>query len=231
MPSYSLGELMSLATTDVGRRADIPISVASQRVNMAYFEVAGAVEHALLEQVAVSSTTSGENRIDLPTDYGEIVNLSLKWSTSTSSSAVSNTKTLRRMSASNADERGFLPVGEPQGYVMFNQWVEVWPSPDSAYSMQIRYRSMVTDMVQTSDVPSISTPFRHAIYIKTKELLHDYLGNYAASAAANRAYIDYMLRIKSDEARRQMGESRQGAHVIYDTPNRLRRDDSRYTWQ
>src|SRR5688500_3331914 len=110
---------MSYATADVGRRADVPASTASRIVNQAYFEVAAAGEFAMTERLAVSSTTSGENRIDKPTDFGEIINLSMKWSWSTSSSAVSQTKTLNRIAPSQADASGFLPVAEPQAYVDF----------------------------------------------------------------------------------------------------------------
>jgi len=211
-----------MATADIGRRDDIAQSVVSQRVNMAYFEVAHAIEAQGLERIAVSSTTSGENRIDLPTDYGEFINASVKWSWSTASSTVSSTKTLSRMNASEADALGFLPVGEPQGFVLYNNWMELWPSPDSAYSLQLRYRSMVTDMIQTSDVPSVSTPYRQAILFKAEEHLHRYVGNFAAAAALNQTYIDYMARTKSDEYRRQLGEVPMGLRPVYGTHTRSR---------
>lgn len=214
MPQFTLGEIMSIATADVGRRADLPASVVSIRANIAYFEVAGSGEWALTERIAVSSTTSGENRIDLPSDCGEVLNLSMKWSWSTASSAVSSTKTLGRMNASQADAAGYYPVGEPQGYVPFNAWLELWPSPDSAYSLQMRYRSMVTDMMNVNDVPSVATPARYGIVLKTQELLHRYLGNAAGASAAEQSYLNYMTRIKSDEYRRQMSESPMGLQPV-----------------
>jgi hypothetical protein len=226
MPAYTLAEIMSIATGDIGRRADIPVSVVSTRANIAYFEVANAGEFAMQERVAVSSTTSGENRIELPPDFGEPINVSMKWSWSTASSAVSSTKTLARVSVSEIDANNALPVGEPQSYAFFNNWIELFPSPDSAYSLQMRYRSMVTDMIATTDVPSISTPGRYAIVLKLKELLHDYLGNYAASAAAEQKYLNYMTRAKSDEYRRQMGEQPMGLQVVTGSASGSRRRDS-----
>jgi hypothetical protein len=215
MPQYTLGELMSMATTECGRRADIPISEVSMRVNRAYFEVANALEPSLQERVAVSSTTSGENRIDLPTDFGEMLNLSMKWSWSTASSAVSSTKTLGRVSLSAIDNNGLYPVGEPESYAFFSNWLELYPSPDSAYSLQIRYRSMVTDMSNTTDVPSVSTPAREAILLKAKEYIWDYLGDRNASAMAEQKYLGYMTRLKTDEYRRQLGEAPVGMAPVY----------------
>lgn len=215
MPSFTLGEIMSIATGDVGRRGDITQSTASLRANIAYFEVAGSIENAFAERIAVSSTTSGENRIDLPTDFGEMINLSMKWSDSTASSAVSSTKTLARINLSTYDANGALPVGEPEAYAFFSNWLELYPSPDSAYSLQIRYRSMVTDMIATSDVPSISTPFRWAIVLKTKQLLHDYLGNANGAMLAEAQYQSFMQSTKNDEYRRQLGESPMGVAPVY----------------
>lgn len=215
MPQFTLGEIMSIATTDCGRRSDISVSVVSQRANMAYFEVANAGEFALAERMAVSSTTSGENKIDLPTDFGEPINLSMKWSWSTSASAVSSTKTLTRVSASFIDANGIYPVGEPEAYAFYNSWIELYPSPDSGYSLQIRYRSMVTDMVATSDIPSIATPARYAVLLKTKQFLYDYLGDRDASAQMEQQYLNYMSRLKSDEYRRQMSEGPIGLAPVY----------------
>lgn len=220
MPELNLGEIMSIATTDCGRDAGIPVSVVSQRANIAYFEVADAGDFALRERDAWTSLTSGENRIDLPSDCADPISMSLVWSTSTSSSNISSTKTLHRVSTSYIDANGYLPLGTPDGYAYFRTWIELTPSPDSGpvlsgYSLKFRYRSQVTDMTSLSAVPSIATPARYAIVLKLEELLWRYKGNYAAAQAAEQAYVNYMLRLKSDQYRRQMDESPMGLQPVY----------------
>lgn len=204
MPSYNLGEIMSLATARIGRRADIPVSTVSLHINMAYQEVAESVPHALQERIAVSSTTSGENKIELPADFGEPISYSLVWSWSTASSAISSRKTLAPISSEQADAMGAFPVGTPTYFLPYNNWIELYPSPDSGYSFFARYRSMATDLSATTDVPSISTPYRYAVLLKSEELLHQYIGNVAGAAFARSQYIDYMYRQKSDDAKRQL---------------------------
>src|SRR3990167_93340 len=127
MPSWNLGELMSKAKARIGRRSDLTASEVSFWVNQAYFDVSDAVPHALQERLAVSSTTSGENRIDLPGDFSEFINISMEWSWSTATSRVSSHKTLHPISASRADADGFLPPGEPEAYIAYNRWLELWP--------------------------------------------------------------------------------------------------------
>jgi hypothetical protein len=235
VPSFSLGEIMSMATQNAGRRSDISASIVSQRANVAYFMVAHDADHALTEKLAVSSTTSGENRIDLPADFGDPISVSLRWSWSTASSAVSNTKRLTVGSVSDFDASGFYPAGEPQQYAIYNNWLELYPSPNSAYSLDLRYRSVVTDMSNTTDVPSVSTNYRYAIVIKTTQLLHEYLGNWAGAAALNNQYIDFMARQKSDAARRQSDENRMGVAVVtrFSNPQRRTTGDFQFEtdWQ
>lgn len=215
---------MSTATTRAGRRSDISQSVVSQMANESYFEVASSIEPAYQERIAVSSTTSGENKIDLPTDYFELINTSLIWreSWSTASSVLSSHKTLNRVSTSYVDANGVLPVGTPQSYALYNNWLELYPSPDSAYSLQMRYRSMVTDMLETSAVPSVATVYRQAILIKTMQKVLQHVGDYAGASMMNQEYLDYMARQKSDEYRRQASESPQGLYPVYGDNTRKR---------
>ena len=209
MPSWTLGELTSNATRRVGRRADILPSVASFWVNVAYHDVIEASpRHALLECLAVSSSVSGENRIDLPSDFREMINLS--WLTGSS-------RTFRRVSESEVDREGFLPIAKSDKFVLFRDWIELHPSPDSAYSIQLRYHSWGTDMLAVTDVPSVSTPWRKGILRRAEQYLHEYLGNDEKALNAEFKYQQFISQIDNDLARRQQDQSRLGVHVIYDT--------------
>jgi hypothetical protein len=217
MPAYTLSECMSFATTEAGRRDDIAASVVSRLVNEAYMEVAVETSPEALERIAVSSTTTGENRISLPTDFYEPISASLVYmpSWSTSSSQHSSYYTLKRVAVSALDRKNPQPSGVPTEIAFFGDWMELYPSPNSAYSLQIRYRSQVTDMTATSDVPSVGTPWRRAIVIKTKARIYDMLGDFAGSQAANTEYLQYVTKLKTDAARRQaMESSEMGVKVL-----------------
>lgn len=216
MPSYSLGEIMSQATARVGRRADIETSVASFWANAAYFEVATAAPHALLERIAVSSTTSSEPRISLPSDFGEPISFALIARSSASSTELSYS-TLAVVDHSYIDVNG-PGSGQPDRLALFNTYLELWPSPNSAYSVQIRYKSMVTDLTATSDLPSLSTPWRHAVLLKTETHLHEFLGNDAGAHASEMRYLNYVSRLDTDEAKRQKAQGRQGVTVYTGAP-------------
>lgn len=211
---------MSLATARVGRRVDIPTSTVSLLANAAYFEVVANTPHAMQERYAVSSTTSGEGRIVLPTDFLEPIALAINWlpwsASSTSTAArIRSTRTLKPRSVVEFASLASLPGGTPETYTFFSNWFELYPSPDSGYSMQMWYRSMVTDMTSLTDIPSISTTWRPAVLHKLTQLLHEHLGNPQGAALAERAYVAFASQQKTEEARRQSSQDRYGVSVIW----------------
>lgn len=189
---------MSKATTRIGRRSDIAASDASFYVNMAYQEVAQAAPSALMETLTVSSTTSGENRLELPADCMELVNLS--WLTQLGTNSA---RTLRRTSLDRVDQAGFDPIGKPTEYALFNNWLELWPSPDSAYSLQLRYIAYPSDMTTTTAVPSLATEWRPAVLYLAEALLHEHVGNDLEGATARARYAGYVASLLDTQGRRQ----------------------------
>lgn len=215
MPAYTLSEVMSKATTRIGRRADISLSEASFWANAAYMEIAAMENHALLESSFLTSTVSGDSHITLPADFGEPISFTLVWSNSTASSAISSRRTLHRLSISDAEVQGPDPSGIPEAFMFFGDAIELVPSPNSAYSFVGRYRAQASDLTDPAAVPSLSTPWRHAWLLKTERYLFEYLGNAAGAAAAENRYLAYANALKSDEARRQSGELRLNFRPLY----------------
>src|SRR5882672_4767536 len=77
MGLFTLGTILSECTAMLGNRADITQSRASLYANKAHqFIWDTAPSHDRSEALAVSSTTSGGNRVTLPTDFQEIINVS-----------------------------------------------------------------------------------------------------------------------------------------------------------
>ena len=208
MPSYTLGEILSSATAAIGRRADIPLSDASRIANDAYFQVAYATRPEELEKIAISSTTSGENKIELPSDFFEPISAALIYrpSWSTSSSVQSSYRTLNLASIAQMDGRNPEPGACPTDVAFYNSWLELYPSPDSGYSFQLRYRAHPEDLLSTSSVPSVSTPWRKAVELKTREGLAAFVGDGDAEAKASVDYLRYVATLKTSDALRQSGQ-------------------------
>jgi hypothetical protein len=195
MPSWTLADITSRATAGLGNRSDIALSDASFWANEAQREVWDDVPHDAQEVIAVSSTTSGEDKITLPTDFQELLHLSNLSATPAAS--------LQQINLENA-ESWATDLGTPTHYLLYDSWLELRPSPNSAYSIQLRYRTQLSDMTTLTSVPSVATRFRRAVMIKTKELLAEHVISAPERAVAARAeYVAYMSKTASDRALKQ----------------------------
>ena len=205
MPAWTLGDLMSRATARIGRRDDIAESDVSFWINTAYQEVADAEPSALMETLTVSSTTSGEFRLELPADCKELTALS--WHTTEPVSSY----TLARVSTDYMDSMGGgggAPAERPSRYALYNNWLELYPSPDSSYSLQMRYIAEPSDMTATTAVPSLETSWRVAVLYLGEALLHEHLGNELEGAQARARYVGYAASLKNRHARRDNTEKK-----------------------
>lgn len=203
--SLSLGQLCSYATRMAGGRDDWQLSEASFWANQAYSTIYNRIGHTPLEAVAISSTTSGENRYQLPTDYNYGIALTL-FQGSNSTATTSNSTTvirLRQQDAGWMDAQTLSPSGVPEAYEQFSTWYQLWPSPNSAYSMQLRYAVKPPVLVQSTDTISLNERWEAAVLYKTVELLEASRSNVEGEAIARNRYLNYVVTIPVDAAYKQ----------------------------
>lgn len=209
--SLNLGQLCSYATTMAGNRNDWQLSEASFWANQAYATIYNRIGHTPLEAVAVSSTTSGENRYQLPTDYAYGIALTLyQGSTSTDTTGASNSTTVIRLKQRDAgwmDAQTLSPNGVPEAYEQYATWFQLWPSPNSAYSLQLRYAVKPQQLVASTDTITLDERWHPAVLYKTVELLEASRSNVEGEAIARNRYLNYVVTIPTDPAFKQRDRS------------------------
>lgn len=191
-------------------------------VNEAYMEIAEAVPHALLEKYVHTSTASGQARYPLPTDFGTPLVIALSSATSSTGTAlcdVPSYKTLMWLSPAQFQVSDTTHNGEPEGFILYENEIGLKPTPDSTYPLAIRYKAMVSDITSTSAVPSVSTPWRRAILLRTIEMIHASLGDVEAESVAGQRYRAYVSQLDSDHVKRQRNSSGQAAAHVYQHPD------------
>jgi len=192
--TWTLGDYTSRITYALGQRSDLALSDVSFWTNEASRMVWDAMPHDLQENLAVSSTTSGEDKITKPSDFQEVLTLS---NLSTSPPDVLEPLNIHQVESWTTD------LGTPTHYLEFSNWIELRPSPDSAYSMQLRYRAQPSTMTATTASPSVATRFRYAVFLKAVELTAQHLARDPARAAEyGQAYVGEMLSTVPDRALR-----------------------------
>lgn len=195
--AWTLGTIVSRATAALGNRLDITLSDGSFWANVAQEEVWDLLPHDQQEQIATSSTTSGENRITLPLDFQELLNIRV-------SSTSNRHDILQQLNVDGIDSNSTATVlGIPTHYLPYADFIELRPSPDSAYSVQMRYRVQLATLVAETDRISITTRLGQAVFLKTTQLLADnVVRDFNSGAAFGDRFVRFMFQTPSDRALR-----------------------------
>jgi len=183
--------------------------------NLAYTEVATRINaHRPKEALAISSTTSGGNRIALPTDFDYTIAMTLYvGSGSTQSSNGTVVVPMRMRDPRWVDSQRISGDGDtgvagiPEVYVPYGSWLELWPSPNSAYSLMMRYMSKAPTLVNSTDTPNLDERWHAAILYKTVELLEASRNNVEGEALARNRYLNYVSSTPTDFALKQKDRS------------------------
>ncbi len=146
---------------------DINPSRVSFYVNQAQRDVANRVQQVEFERIATSSTSSGDDKLFLPTDCERVINLSLD-----TGGSVIGGRGLRQLNAWELDAKSDGTfTGTPYGYLSYATWLELYPSPNSQYSLLLRYVARISDITSLTAIPSLDTRYHQAILFKTTEYL------------------------------------------------------------
>lgn len=218
MPVLTLAQVASAATRMAGGRSDWALSEVSLYANIALSEICGVIQHTPAEALALSSTTSGEARYALPQDYHSGIALTLYQGSSSTNTSSHYTTTipLRQRDARWVDAQpvtNTVTPGVPSDYVPYATWLELYPSPNSAYSLQLRYLAKQPVLVQSSETPFIDERWHPGWLYKTIELLEASRNNVEGEAIARNRYINYMQSQPTDRALKQ--RDRTGMHVVF----------------
>jgi hypothetical protein len=208
----NLGQVCSMATTIAGGRLDFSLSEASSYANLAYHEVASRINaHRPKEALAVSSTSSGQNRMAMPADFDYSLALTLYIpSASTQTSTGTWTVPLRLrdyrwIDAQPVNGNNSLTnttAGIPEAYVVAASWLELWPSPNSAYSMQLRYMTKTPMLINSTDTIILDDRWHQAVLFKTVEFLEMARNNVEGELLARNRYLSYVGSTPNDYALR-----------------------------
>ncbi len=218
MPVLNLGQISSYATLMSGGRADWSASEASFWVNAAYFEVATRTGMQPLEAIGVSSTTSGENKIALPSDFQQAIALTMYVGSSSTDSSSNNTisyaliqRDSRFLDRQNLNGTGEgVVAGIPEYYQQFATWVELFPSPNSAYSLQLRYFAKPQTLVNSTDTLTLDERWHTAVLYRSVALLEASRNNPEGEAVAQNRYLSYMGSTPTDRALKQLDRTGMG---------------------
>lgn len=210
--SFTLGTIISHTTEALGNNMSLTSSQVSFWANRALEQIWWLQSHAERETLATSSTTSGENRINLPTDFAEMISLS---------DTSSNPPDLLRQIQPEDVDSGATDYTRPRYYVLWDDHLELYPTPDSAYSLSMRYLTDFTELSASTASMSVATRWGLAWQYKTNSMVATQIQDFALAQLYDDLYKEQLLTVPNDFALRQ--RPRYGAAISLLTQGRGRR--------
>lgn len=123
-------------------------TLARRFLNEAQRRIARRVRVPQLESVQTFSTTSGESTVDLDENVIRI-------------NGLRNTTDRDPLDDLGTDAVDDLPVssGKPSSFAVSNQELTLYPTPDRAYNLEVRYQSRPADLNDDGDVPQMGDDY------------------------------------------------------------------------
>lgn len=214
MGIFNLGQIISHATR-LAVNPGMAMSEASEYANVAIAWVAQAagVQHAPKETIAFASTSTSDNRLAYPTDFDYALGVKLgvpgSWSTATSRQT-SWVPLPKEPSPWGAPYQSG-DSGQPAKYTEYATWFELRPSPDSAYSVELRYARKFSDLTMSTATPALDEQWGWACVCKAAELIAANGSNTTAERMNARRFTEYVNTLRVDQGRKRMDE--RGAHM------------------
>jgi hypothetical protein len=208
MPVLTLAQIISRATELAGGRLDWNASDASFYVNQAagYVGRSVGIEHRSLESSYATTVTSGVSRMVLPSDYNYAIVLSIGSSVPSGST---RWRILGKRDIGWADTfagRLDSTTGQPEAYVEYGTNFEVVPSPNSSYSLVLRYRRQTEELTSSGSTYGFDQQWHWSVVLKAAELLAMSRGDTETEQLSRNRYIDYMNAVLPDQAKKVMDQ-------------------------
>ena len=221
MATLTLAQIASHATRMAGLPL-APLSLVSEYINVAYSMLVHTrgVELSQQETIAYASTSTGTDnaRLAAPSDFDRA--LGLKYARPNSwSTATSRTTTWVPLVKEPAPQLNTVWVqsdtsGEPAAYAEFATWFELRPSPDSAYSVELRYQRKAAEITASTATPALDEQWHWALVLKSAELLAGAFASDATSEAlARNRYAIYVSNLRLDQAKKRADQ--RGMYVSF----------------
>ena len=158
-------------------------------LNDAYALVCRRVDYYIDEATYPFSTVANQINYPLPAGWARIRDVS-----DTTRDILIQPVTLRQL-----DNSGVPSLGPPQFYALDGANLHLWPTPDTAYTLQLRYWLMPTPLANATDIPTLPSDWHR---ILAEYASHDVSGGMTIRTWVVRGIRSLRCRLQSSQQTR-----------------------------
>ena len=193
MPSLTLQQLMSEATSALGQRLELTPSQISLHANLAQQEVAFMLPHTALQKTGQIVLAASSSVTTLPVDFAIAIDMTRANSYDSFGYRLLTEVPPREID--NASEG--TATGQSNRYAISGQSILFYPTTTSQDTFTMRYIATPTDMVGLTTQPSLHTMYHPAILWKLCENLADRVVDNQRAAYFRNKFISVMGSLPS----------------------------------
>lgn len=151
--------------------------------------------------VGVSDIANGSG---LPANYTQTIDLI---NTFASSERLIPYKNVTELDYLYPDEDDLTahPAGVPQYWYFYAQTIKLFPAPDKAYTLTLRYYKKPTLLSADSDVPSVPSQFQELLVVGAAYRVLQVKDQYDQAGILERKYDELLLKLVMQNAQVQVG--------------------------
>lgn len=154
-----LSEMRTILRSRIGNPTivDVPDSVLDQELNAAYQDIVDRYRFHKARKRCQFDTVIGQARYDLPSDVLSVFRVK---------DMTNNVKLTkwgdRQLSVADVTE------AKPTRYVRYRDYIELWPTPDGVYTIEVYYKYAHGKMTADDDQPGLPSVWHEGIMVKAK---------------------------------------------------------------
>lgn len=160
---------------------------------------------ATQDYTLATGTADISNGSGLPTNFVQPISLIL---TSSGKERVIPIYDVREMDVMFPDYENntSLPSGEPQAAYKYGQTIKVYPEPDQAYTVTLRYYKRPTLLSADADIPSLPSEFEEMMVVGASYRVLQVKDNYDQAAILENKYKELLDKLVMKYTRNQTGQ-------------------------
>jgi hypothetical protein len=151
----------------------VPDATLNEHINSAYVHIFGRYRHKQARDRSRFNTVAGTNSYTLSGQYAVVYEV---WN------KTSNTKVekigFRRLVSADVTVSSSTTRGTPLQYQTWQNAIELFPTPDAVYAMEVIYKSIPTALSADGDNPVINTMWHDGIVWLARWYYWDDIGDY-----------------------------------------------------
>lgn len=152
-------------------------------INAAYREIGSKFPFNETRCIKSFSTIAGTNRYTVPTDLAALFRV---WDDTNK----------KKLSKRGVRYLANLPLnmqdGKPCYYVRAKDWIQLIPTPDAIYTIDIYYLTEIQDLVVDGDTFVLPLPWHDGIILKARHLYYDERGDIGKAIYAKNEWKDWL---------------------------------------